>query len=203
MKELFIASVSYGMSMGLCAVPGSNPVNRLASSDTIEVGIGIHGEAGQIRKIDDTCITLSTSTVRHVLNKMLGTSCDRHVEEEGGPISPRLVVKPREEVAVLLNNLGGISELELLVLIRDVMLELKSRNIAVVRCFIGSFMTSLEMAGFSLSLLKMNPTVNSSFYYALDFDTNVNIWRKSPILGEDLSCQVSFAIPSRFSEIFM
>ena len=171
--------------MGLCAVPGTNPVDRLAANDVIEVGLGIHAEAGQVRKINPTSVQLSVETVRHMVNKMLGT-LPGALGGEAEALPDRLGTSPGEQVAVLLNNLGGISELELLVVIRDLLVELQLRKVQVVRCYIGSFMTSLEMAGFSVTLLKVEGNRQNSLLPALDFPTSVNIWRASPLLGEGI-----------------
>jgi dihydroxyacetone kinase len=180
-----VSAVSYGVAVGLCAVPGTNPADRLAANDVIEVGLGIHAEAGQVRKINPTSVQLSVETVRHMVNKMLGT-LPGALGGEAEALPDRLGTSPGEQVAVLLNNLGGISELELLVVIRDLLVELQLRKVQVVRCYIGSFMTSLEMAGFSVTLLKVEGNRQTSLLPALDFPTSVNIWRASPLLGEGI-----------------
>lgn len=59
--------------MGLCAVPGSRPTDRLAGDDVLEVGIGIHAEAGEVHQVDPGSRCLSASTVCSMLDRMLGT----------------------------------------------------------------------------------------------------------------------------------
>lgn len=125
--------------MGLCAVPGTTPTDRLAGNDVIEVGLGIHAEAGEVRKINPASLSLSADIVAHMLEKMLGTVVG-HGSAEGETkdqqvLPARLHTQSGERIAVLLNNLGGVSELELLVVIGDVLRELQRRGMEVVRCY--------------------------------------------------------------------
>ena len=63
---------------------------------------------------------------------------------------------PGEKLAVILNNLGGTSKLEELVLAREIVTQLETRGYHVVRIYTGHMMTSLEMAGILISLLKVS-----------------------------------------------
>jgi dihydroxyacetone kinase-like protein len=98
--------------------------------------MGIHGEPGTHRET----IQSARATVETLLNRIL-TEAD---------------VKPGDEVAVLVNGLGATPLSELYIAYRSVADILKHAEISVYRAFVGEFMTSLEMAGFSLSLLKLD-----------------------------------------------
>jgi dihydroxyacetone kinase len=155
-----------GAALSVCTVPGCLPSNRLDDS-SIEMAIGIHAEPGQVMDVsrfktmetslsvsdpnndDDDEKGLSCFIASSILDKILGN------EKKG--IKSRSQVNNNDEnnnqIAVLINNLGGTSELEMSVFAKDVMNNLLKRNLKPVRCYIGSFMTSLEMAGVSVSIL--------------------------------------------------
>jgi dihydroxyacetone kinase len=134
---------------------------------------------------DDDEKGLSCFIASSILDKILGN------EKKG--IKSRSQVNNNDEnnnqIAVLINNLGGTSELEMSVFAKDVMNNLLKRNLKPVRCYIGSFMTSLEMAGVSVSILPADWMTLS----ALDSPTNAPGWKKSYIKNTpelDLSSRI-------------
>lgn len=85
----------------------------------------------------------------------------------------KLELKPgQDSVALLVNNLGSTTSIEMGILVSDAIKCLKSKNIAVLRVYSGLFMTSLEMAGFSISLLKVTPEILP----ALDLKVGASAW---------------------------
>lgn len=131
---------------------------------TMEVGLGIHGESGTYTTPLETC----DATVDRLLD--LITS-----QKEGRGY---LTVTPGEKVALLVNNLGGSTTIELHLAARAAVNILKEKHgVEVVRCFEGTFITSLDMSGISLSVLK----VDESRLELLDAPAEPVVgWPKSP-----------------------
>ncbi|MEM9062793.1 MAG: dihydroxyacetone kinase subunit DhaK [Pseudomonadota bacterium] len=120
--------VSIGMSLDTCTIPGSPKENRIGA-DKAELGLGIHGEAG-IEQVD---YTTAKAAMGMVVDKL------------------EAKITPGPHVA-LLNNLGGATPLEMAVLADELA---HSRIAEQVRWLVGPapMMTSLDMQGFSVSLL--------------------------------------------------
>ena len=128
---------SMGMSLTSCTPPESGePIFEIAD-DEMEIGMGIHGEPGIERKK----IEPADQIVDEMLGKILGDT----VDFTGG------------EVAVMINGLGGTPLMELYVAYARVAEVLKREGVEVWRMpYIGEYMTSIEMAGFSITLLKLD-----------------------------------------------
>jgi ATP-dependent dihydroxyacetone kinase len=122
--------VSIGMSLDTCTVPGSPKEERIAPGKA-ELGLGIHGEAG-IEQVD-------FSTARDAMEMVV----DR--------LAPKMAPGPH---VALLNNLGGATPLEMSILAEELV---RSRIGGQVRWLVGPapLMTSLDMQGFSVSLLPV------------------------------------------------
>ncbi len=120
--------VSIGMSLDTCTVPGSPKEARIPQGKA-ELGLGIHGEAG-IEQVDFTTAKSAMEMVAERLAPHVGP----------GPL------------VALLNNLGGATPLEMAVLAEELV---RSRLGAQIRWMVGPapMMTSLDMQGFSVSLL--------------------------------------------------
>ncbi len=128
---------SMGMALTSCTPPESGePIFQIAD-DEIEIGVGIHGEPGTERKK----IEPADSIVDEMLDKILGDSVDFS----------------GSEVAVMVNGMGGTPLMELYVAYARIADRLGSEGISVWRMpYVGDYMTSLEMAGFSITLLKLD-----------------------------------------------
>uniref|UniRef100_A0A8C4KJN6 Triokinase/FMN cyclase n=1 Tax=Dromaius novaehollandiae TaxID=8790 RepID=A0A8C4KJN6_DRONO len=129
-----------GLSLSPCSVPGSKPTFQLAH-DEMELGLGIHGEAG-VRRMK---VVSADKAVETMLTHMTDPSNASHL-----PLSPG------SSVVLVVNNLGGLSYLELGIVAGAAVRSLESRGIHVARALVGSFMTALEMAGVSLTLLLVD-----------------------------------------------
>ena len=154
---------SMGFALGMCALPGSSSSPRQVPPSTIEVGIGIHGEPGRQVQYPE-----GTPLAPWITEQALHT------------ILPRLRPAPGAGVAVLINNLGGCAELETAVVARCVIRSLRNRGYRVGRCYVGSYMTSLEMAGVSVSLLDVTGTAageEERGWERLDRPTTAPAWR--------------------------
>lgn len=124
---------SIGMSLDTCTVPGSPKESRIPVG-MAELGLGIHGESG----VEQVQYNDAASAMTAVMDKLSNTMNDSaHV--------------------AMLNNLGGCSELEMLVLLHEL---IKSSKGTSLKHIIGpsSMMTSLDMRGFSVSVYPATPT---------------------------------------------
>ncbi|TKS93019.1 Triokinase/FMN cyclase [Collichthys lucidus] len=129
-----------GVSLSPCSVPGCLPSFDLPPGD-MELGLGIHGEAG----IQRSKVASADKVVKTMIDHMTNPDSQSH-----------LPLKSGDSVVVCVNNLGALSCLEMAVVTRAAIICLESRGVEVARVMSGSFMTSLEMAGVSLTLMKAN-----------------------------------------------
>ena len=127
---------SMGMALTPCIVPAAGKPNFTLADNEMEIGMGLHGEPGTHKEELKT----ADEIVTHLMDKILG---DMNLSEG-------------DEVAVLVNGLGGTPLMEQFIVNRKVNKILEEKNIRVYRTLIGEYMTSIEMAGFSISLLKLD-----------------------------------------------
>lgn len=136
-----IANVrSMGMALSPCTVPAAGKPNFTLGEKEMEIGMGIHGEPGTHRED----LKSGDEIVEHLLNKVLD---DMDLKND--------------EVAVMVNGLGSTPLMELYIANRKVHSMLKEKGIKVYKTFVGEYMTSIEMAGFSISLLKLDEELKS------------------------------------------
>lgn len=135
--EKAIANVkSIGFALTSCTVPAKGAPTFSLAEDEMEYGVGIHGEPGIRRETVVPADEMAHRMVDTLLQEL-------HVENGA-------------EVAVLVNGLGGTPVQELYVLNHSVRQELYSRGVGVVLTLVGNYMTSIDMAGASLSILKLD-----------------------------------------------
>lgn len=138
-----------GVGLDHCHVPGTAVAESQMKEGEIEIGLGIHNESGN-RRVSP--IPSLHDLVQQLLDPLLSTS---------DPERSFLPLRGEgDEVVLMLNNLGGVSELELSSIVREVQASLVERQVRVLRVLSGSFMTSLNMPGFSITLLLL-PTTSS------------------------------------------
>jgi dihydroxyacetone kinase-like protein len=125
-----------GVALTSCIVPEVGHASFSIGDNEMEIGMGIHGEPG-IRR----------GALR---------PADAVVDEMLQPILADLPFAKGDEVAVLVNGLGATPKEELYVLYRRVAANLKAAGIAVFHVYVGEYATSMEMAGASISLLKLD-----------------------------------------------
>lgn len=104
--------------------------------DEMEIGIGIHGEAGTERK--------KIASAKEIADELTS-----NIIEDAG-------LAAGDEVAVMINGMGSTPEMELFIVNGHVNDMLKEKQISVHQTYVGEYMTSLEMAGFSITLLKVD-----------------------------------------------
>ena len=132
-----IANVrSMGMAISPCTVPEAGKPSFELKENEMEIGIGIHGEPGTHRET----IKSANDIADQLLDKILLDN----------------PLKSGDEVALLVNGLGGTPLMELFIANRRISEVLLSKGIRVAKTTVGNFMTSLEMGGFSISVLKLD-----------------------------------------------
>ncbi|MFZ6018886.1 MAG: dihydroxyacetone kinase subunit DhaK, partial [Chloroflexota bacterium] len=127
---------SMGMALTSCTVPHVGKPTFDLPEDEMEIGIGIHGEPGRTR--------------------MKIKPADEIVEMLMEPIISDLPYKAGDEVLLFVNSMGGTPLIELYVVYRKAYEIATKHGLKVVRNLIGPYITSLEMAGTSITLLKMD-----------------------------------------------
>lgn len=127
---------SMGMALTSCTVPHVGKPTFDLPEDEMEIGIGIHGEPGRMR--------------------MKIKPADEIVEMLMEPIITDIPYKPGEEVLLFVNSMGGTPQIELYIVYRKAYEIATKKGLKVVRNLIGPYITSLEMAGTSITMLKMD-----------------------------------------------
>ena len=126
------ATASMGVALTSCTVPAAGKPTFQIGVDEMEMGVGIHGEPGRRR------VRLA--------------SADDIAAELTGAILKDLSLKPGHEVLLLVNGFGGTPLLELYLMVNAARKVLGGAGIKVVRYLTGSYVTSLEMAGCSITV---------------------------------------------------
>lgn len=126
------ATASMGVALTSCTVPAAGKPTFQIGIDEMELGVGIHGEPGRKR------VKL--------------TSADDIAAELTGAILRDLSLKPGQEVVLLVNGFGGTPLLELYVMVHAARKVLQGAGVRVARHLTGSYVTSLEMAGCSITV---------------------------------------------------
>ena len=125
---------SMGMSMSACTIPGlENP--GFSVGEGIEIGMGIHGEPG----VEKTSLKTSSEIAKILFGRIMDD-----YDYSG------------KEVAVLVNGLGATPLMELYVFANDISRLLDESEIKPTLVLVGNYMTSLNMAGCSLSILEVD-----------------------------------------------
>jgi len=127
---------SIGVALTPCVVPESGKASFEIGANEVEFGMGIHGEPGIWRGALKTADALADEMLEHVL--------------------PELALARGDRVAVLVNSLGATPAEELYILYRRVAKVLGEHGIEIVRPLAGRYATSMEMAGASLSVMRLD-----------------------------------------------
>ena len=127
---------SMGMALTACVTPGSGQPSFDLGDDEMEIGIGIHGEPGRYRE-------------------QLAPAADI-VERLATAIVDDLPYASGDRVLAFVNGMGGTPLIELYIVYRELDRFLQGRGITIERRLIGNYITSLEMAGCSITLLRLD-----------------------------------------------
>jgi len=135
--EKVIANVrTMGFALTSCTVPAKGEPTFDIEDGDMEYGVGIHGEPGVSRDKTVSAAELAGRTVKRILEDM--------------------PIERGSDVAVLLNGLGGTPVQELYILYNEVADILENASINIYFNLVGNYMTSLDMAGASVSILKLD-----------------------------------------------
>ena len=127
---------SMGMALTPCTVPHSGEPSFTLAEDEMEIGIGIHGEPGRYRE--------PLAPAAQVVDRLATAIVEDLPYKEG------------DQVLAFVNGMGGTPLIELFVVYRDLHQFLQERGITITRRLIGNYITSLEMAGASITLLRLD-----------------------------------------------
>lgn len=125
-----------GVALSPCSLPQTREYNFHLGDDEMEIGMGIHGEPGVMRGLLETADAITDKMLDRIFENMAPSRGDR--------------------VAVLVNSLGATPLMELYIVNRRVRQRLDDMGIAVYKTWVGNYCTSLEMAGFSITLHRMD-----------------------------------------------
>lgn len=128
-----------GIGLAPCIIPASGNPTFEIGADEVELGIGIHGEPGIQKQALGTANEIIAQLLEHLVSD--------------------LNVKSGDEVCVLVNGTGSTPLEELYIAYKEVHDWLAMKGIQIYRPFVGEYATSLEMAGLSLSLLKIDDSL--------------------------------------------
>jgi phosphoenolpyruvate---glycerone phosphotransferase subunit DhaK len=127
---------SMGMALTSCTVPSAGKPTFEIAEDEMEIGVGIHGEPGRSR------MKLATADE---ITEMLAT-----------PILDDLPFERGDNVLAFVNGLGGTPLIELYVVFNKLQQLCAARGVTITRSLVGSYITSLDMAGCSITLLRLD-----------------------------------------------
>ncbi len=148
---------SMGMALTPCITPASGQPSFELADDEVEIGIGIHGEPGRFRE------KLGVGEVaKHVAERLLT------------PIAEDLPFGSGDRVLAFVNGMGGTPLLELYIVYAEVARLAEERGLKIERNLIGNFITSLEMQGCSITLLKLDDELIE--YWDAPVDTPALRW---------------------------
>lgn len=137
-----------GVALSPCAVPQTGKPSFVLAEDEMEIGLGIHGEPGVRRGKLKTADETADDLIDHILIDMPLGDGDR--------------------VAVLVNGLGSTTYMEQFIMYRRTAQRLQQLGVHIHRSFIGEFVTSLEMGGCSISILKLDDELMRLIDYPVD-----------------------------------
>jgi ATP-dependent dihydroxyacetone kinase len=127
---------SMGVGLSACIVPAVGKPGFELGEDEAELGLGIHGEKGVERVAMDTADALA--------NRLLDA-----IVADGN-------LKSGDRIALLLNNLGTTTEMELSIVMRTALAKLAALGLVVERVWQGTYLSALDMAGVSISLMRLD-----------------------------------------------
>jgi dihydroxyacetone kinase-like protein len=162
LAELGTRVSSGGRSMGLaltpCTVPASGTPTFELDEHEMEVGIGIHGEPGRSRTSLQSADGVAELLAVSILDDAAYTRTVRHWDgkEWTGRQLTDNPFERGEDVFAFVNGMGGTPLSELYILFRKVCECLEGRGLRVVRSLVGNYVTSLEMQGCSVTVLRVD-----------------------------------------------
>ncbi|MFK0206152.1 dihydroxyacetone kinase family protein [Agrobacterium sp. NPDC090283] len=152
---------SMGVSLGSCTLPAVGRPGFVLGEAEIEVGLGIHGEQGVRR--------MPVASADELVQLVLET-----IEADGK-------LKSGDRVALLVNGLGATPPMELAVVARSAVAHLEAKGVVVERVWAGTFLSALDMPGFSLSVLH----VDDAALNLMDAPTDAGAWPRGGAVNRE------------------
>ena len=123
-----------GVALAPCSLPHTLKPSFVLENNEMEIGLGIHGEAGVRKGNLQTADEITTELMEKILNEMNGS----------------------KKVSVLINGLGSTPLMELYIMYRKTHEILNKNQIEIHSSFVGEYVTSLEMNGASITIMKLD-----------------------------------------------
>lgn len=139
---------SLGFAFTSCTVPAKGTPTFAIGEDEMEFGVGIHGEPGIAREKSATADELAERIVKAIIEDM--------------------ALAAGQEIALLINGFGGTPLQELYVFNNSVTDQLEAAGIKIYKTMVGNYMTSIDMAGASVSALKLDAELKELLDYPVD-----------------------------------
>jgi dihydroxyacetone kinase-like protein len=125
-----------GVALSPCSMPQTGMPSFTLAEDEMEIGLGIHGEPGVERGKLKSADEVADELLQRIIDDMPVSQGDR--------------------AAVLVNGLGSTTYMELFVVFRRIAARLQERGVDIYRSYVGEYVTSLEMGGCSVSVMKLD-----------------------------------------------
>jgi dihydroxyacetone kinase len=131
-----------GVAMTPCVIPSLGKSTFELAADEMEIGLGIHGEHG----LEKAKMKPADDIVRDIIDKIMKFSS---------------VGRQSQSCVVLVNNLGSATVMEISIIARAVLLYFGKQHskVSIERCYVGQYLTAMEMSGFSISVAPANPDI--------------------------------------------
>lgn len=152
-RETAAATATMGVALSAGIVPAAGKPSFVLADDEVELGLGIHGEPG-VRRV---ALGRADELARQIVETIVSAQN----------------LRAHECIAVLVNNLGATTAMELAIFSAAALKSLETHGLIIERVWAGTFMTSLEAAGVSVSTLRLNPKL----IRYLDAATSAPAWR--------------------------
>ena len=145
-----------GIALSPCIVPEVGKPTFSIKDDEMEIGMGIHGEVG----IEVSKLKTSAEVAKMIFDK----------------IATEISFSKNDEVAVMINGLGATPMEELFIVYRDLFNILNGLGVKVISPHVGEFATSMEMAGLSITIMKLDDELKTLLLHDANtpFYTNAN-----------------------------
>lgn len=137
-----------GVALSPCSLPQTGKPSFELGENEMEIGLGVHGEPGVERG--------EIQPADQVADRLLNDILEDMPLEKG------------DKVAVLVNGLGSTSRMELYIMFRRVEQVLTEKEVHIHRCYVGDYITSLEMGGCSVTLMKLDEELMEIVDYPAD-----------------------------------
>lgn len=151
---------SMGMALTSCTVPAKGSPTFELGDREIEVGIGIHGEPGRQRMLLQSADEITEMLAISIIEDSAYTRTVREWNTEKGEwVEIELTdfsLQSGDSVLALVNSMGGTPLSELYIVYRKLSEICQNKNLHIVRNLVGNYITSLDMQGCSITLLKLD-----------------------------------------------